>query len=160
MRMLRQQRFEIIALIFILALAAYLRLVNVADNPAWYTDEGTHVNIATNYLQGRVQYMAIDQSTLLFARLPLFENLLALLFRLFHAGIDVLRSLTATLGVISIGLLYLVVRRVIDRATALIASILLAIYPPAILYSRFGFSYNLLVPLLLLAYLNLSLYLD
>ena len=37
----------------------------------------------------------------------------------------------------------------------LLAALLLAIYPPAVLYSRFGFSYNLLAPLVLIVLLAL-----
>jgi hypothetical protein len=52
------------ALFLILALAAYLRLANHADNPGWYTDEGTHLAIAGQLLRGRIQYLAVNQSTL------------------------------------------------------------------------------------------------
>ncbi|HET7375714.1 MAG TPA: glycosyltransferase family 39 protein, partial [Anaerolineae bacterium] len=156
----RLRWFDIAALTLILLLAAGLRLAGVAANPGWYTDEGTHINIANNLLLGHIQYFAIKQSTLLFARLPLFEILLAAVFRLFHPGIDTLRVLTGTLGVVSVGWLYIVMCRLGDRWLALLAALLLAIYPPAILYSRFGFSYNLLTPLLLIAYLGLGQYLD
>jgi hypothetical protein len=62
------------SLLLILALAAYLRLARLADNPAWYTDEGTHVDIAQRLLQGRAQYLALTQSTLLAARMPLGDK--------------------------------------------------------------------------------------
>ena len=45
------RRLEIVALCLILTLPAYLRLVNVAGNPAWYTDEGTHLDVAQNLLR-------------------------------------------------------------------------------------------------------------
>ncbi len=148
------------ALVPILALAAYLRLANHTDNPGWYTDEGTHLAIARQLLRGRVQYLAVNQSTLLFARLPLFEVLLAGVLRFGGEGMGALRAFTGTLGVASVGLLYLVVRRMSrDTALALLAALALAIYPQAILYSRFGFSYNLLTPLVLLAFLGLWEYL-
>lgn len=140
---------------FIFVLAGYLRLVNVANNPAWYTDEGTHLNIAQHLLAGEVQYMAINQSTLLVARLPLFEYILAGMLWL-GGGMASLRTLTGILGMLSVGLLYEVVCRTQnDRRLATLSALLLAIYPPALLYSRFGFSYNLLTPLVLLTYLAL-----
>ena len=152
---------ELIVLSAVLLLAAYLRLANLADNPGWYTDEGTHLDIARNLLQGCVQYLAIGQSTLLAARPPLFELLLSVLLGLFGGGIGALRAFTGTLGIIAVGLLYLVIRRVsADRGLALLAAALLAIYPPAVLYSRFGFSYNLLTPLVLLIFLGLWGYLS
>ena len=73
----RPRIIELTALTLILLLAAYLRLANVAVNPAWYTDEGTHLDIVRHLLQGQVQYLAVNQSWLLFSRLPLFEFLLS-----------------------------------------------------------------------------------
>mgnify|MGYP001559875412 CR=1 FL=1 len=68
---------EAAALLLILSLAAYLRLANRADNPGWYSDEGTHIDIAMNLMEGRAQSLAITQSMLLVARPPLFHLLLA-----------------------------------------------------------------------------------
>ena len=158
----RKFALEVIALLLILALAAYLRLANHTDNPGWYTDEGTHLDIAQNLANGRVQYMAINQATLLFSRLPLFELLLAGSLSLMGGGIGTLRALTGGLGVVSVAVLYGVVRRIQngDSSLALLSALMYAIYPLAILYSRFGFSYNLLTPLVLLAYLGLWEYLS
>ncbi len=146
---------EVGALALSLGLAAYLRCAQVATTPGWYTDAGTHLDIARHLLAGRVQYLAIDQSWLLFSRLPAFEVLLAVIAHLNGVSITTLRLLTASLGVITVALLYFVVQRVSrQRKLALFAALLLAIYPPAVLYSRFGFSYNLLAPLSLLAVLG------
>jgi hypothetical protein len=104
--------------------------------------------------------MAIRRSTLLFAKLPLFEALLAGSLALWDGGIATLRILTATLGLVSVGLLHLVVRRTArDTALALLAALALALHPQAVLYSRMGFSYNLLAPLALLTYLGAWQYL-
>jgi len=63
---------------------------------------------------------------------------------------------TGFLGVLTVGLLYGVVRRIQgDAPLALLAAFGLAIYPQAVVYSRFGFSYNLLSPLALLTLLGL-----
>ena len=100
---------------------------------------------------------------MLFAKLPPFDLLLAGALRLWDGGMTTLRALSAGLGVLSIGLIYVVVRWTNqDRAAglALLVALMLAVYPSVVLYSRFGFSYNLLVPLALLAYLGLSRYFD
>ncbi len=152
---------EVTTLLAILALAAYLRLANLRDNPGWYTDEATHLDIALHLLRGQTQYLAINQSTLLFARLPLFEWMLAGLLALGGEPMSTLRAFTATCGVGSVVALYAVLRRISrDVVLALFAALLLAIYPPAVLYSRFGFSYNLLTPLALLALLGMGEYAD
>jgi 4-amino-4-deoxy-L-arabinose transferase-like glycosyltransferase len=154
----RQRLFELATLLIILILAAYLRLANVVTNPAWYTDEGTHLDIARQLLQGQVQYLAINQSWLLVSRLPLFELLLAALARINGVNMETLRVLTGSLGVVTVAILYGVLRRIKpapERWLPLLAALLLAIYPPSVLYSRFGFSYNLLAPLMLIVLLAL-----
>ncbi len=152
---------HVILLVLILALGAYLRLVNITDNPGWYTDEGSNLDVALHLAKGQVQYMALGQSTLLVSRMVVFETILAGLLRLFGGGISTLRVFSGCLGVISIGVLYSVVRRTLTQAPgfALLAAFVLSIFPPAVLCSRFGFSYNLLTPLVLLAYLGLWEYL-
>ncbi len=78
-------KMEGLAVLLILALAAYLRLAYNADNPGWYTDEGTHLAIAQNLAQGRVQYLAVKDSTL--------------------------RTLTGVLGVATVGRLSILARQ-------------------------------------------------
>lgn len=147
-------------LLLILRLAAHLRLANHVATPGWYADEGTHIEIARHLAHGEIRYLAIGQSTLLFAKLPLFDALLAVLFRFAEVGIGPLRTLTGVLGIITVAVTYAVVRQISNQQVlALLAALLLAIYPQAWLYSRFGFSYNLLAPLVLLVYLGLWIYL-
>src|SRR5512135_2085740 len=109
--MARSRWLEPLTLTLILFLAAYLRLAHVATNPAWYTDEGTHLDIARHLLHGQVQYLAVNQSWLLFSRLPLFELLLS--GAAFIGGVTMLtlRMITGLLGVISVAVLYLAARR-------------------------------------------------
>lgn len=141
---------ELLWLVGILCLAAYLRIANIVDNPGWFSDEGTQLEIARHWLDGRQQYLAITQSVLLFSRLPLFTAVLALAAKLGGVTMVTLRLLTGSLGVLSVSLLYVVVRSISrDGLLALLAAWLLAFYPQAVLYSRFGFSYNLLPPLVL-----------
>ena len=141
-------------ILLVIALGSVLRLYNVAATPGLYSDEGTLLNISHNLLSGRWQYLALTQSTLIAARLPLFPLLLAIGSRLFGEGIGTLRVLTGLLGVVSIALVYVLVRVMsLPRAReyALLAALVLAIHPNAVAYSRLGFSYNLLTPLVLLA---------
>jgi 4-amino-4-deoxy-L-arabinose transferase-like glycosyltransferase len=158
----RRYVIEALAVLGILALAAFLRLARVGDNPGWFSDEGTAINIAQNLMQGKVQYLAINQSTLLEAKLPLFSLILAGLFKVWGAGIVTLRTFTGILGVLSVGLLYgvlRVMRKEGGEALALLSAFLLAIYPKAILYNRLGYSYNLVTPLILLTFGGLWQYL-
>jgi len=166
----RRAALEGALLLLILALAAWLRLSGAAANPGWFSDEGTHLSIAHNLLLGRDQYLAVGGSVLLASRLPAFEWLLAGALRLAGAGpggdpargMAALRALTGTLGVLSVVLVYFVARerekerekekvtstfpRLHTPTLALVAALIHALYPAAIIYSRLGFSYNLLAP--------------
>ena len=160
-RILNEKNFkilEIFGLLVALTLAAVFRFINISIYPGWYSDEGTIINITQNLLKGKLQYLALIDSTLLAARLPLFPLSLAVLFRLFGEGINTLRIYTSTLGMISVALLYFVVRKALGRdgvLLALLSAFMLAIFPLAVTYNRLGFSYNLLTPLVLLAFLGL-----
>ncbi|MCU0498188.1 MAG: glycosyltransferase family 39 protein [Anaerolineae bacterium] len=150
---MRSTWFDLIALLPILLLAGFLRLTGVAENPHWYTDEATHLDIASHLADGAIRYMAIQDSTLLFARPPLFHLILAPLLRL-NPGIEamlILRQFTAILGVLTVVAVYVVIRQTGDRLFALIAALILAILPQVILYNRIGFSYNLVAPLVIVA---------
>ncbi len=154
---------ELACLVLILGLAAYLRLDHLADIPGWYSDEGTLVDIARHLVAGHWQYQALNQSVLIAARPPLFLLILSVLFQLFPADITTLRIFTALLGGLSVLLVFLLVRRVDNGrrpGLALLSALLLTVYPQAVIYSRLGFSYNLLAPLALLACLGLWDYLE
>jgi hypothetical protein len=165
----------------LVGLAASLRLINLAGNPGWYTDEGAHLDMAWHLSQGHFRFLALTQSILLAGRPPLFELLLAAGLSLPGDGIVILRTLTGSLGVVSTGLLGLLVWAGRDPAgpasrspgtepkpcgwgfsamegLAWLAAGLYAVYSPAVLYSRFGFSYNLATPLVMIAGIGLLKY--
>lgn len=148
--MKKQTFLEFLILLCILYIAADLRLSNIANTPGWYNDEGTIIEIADNLAQGKFEYLGLKDSILIAARQPLFPCLLALLFKIFGAGIITLRAFTGALGVLNTLLIYLVLRKE-DKVLALVCSLCFAILPEAILFSRVGFSYNLVATLVLLA---------
>jgi len=160
--MSRDRFLETVLVVLILILSAYLRLTNVVDNPGWYSDEGTLIEIADNLQHGEIKYLAINRSILIAGRLPIFPFLLAGLFKIYGSGMQTLRIFTGCLGILSVGLLYIVVRgtQTKNSATlAILSAAMLAIYPSAILYNRIGFSYNLLTPLVLITFWGMWRYL-
>jgi hypothetical protein len=95
--------------------------------------------------------------------MPLFPILLSLLFRFFEPEITTLRYFTALLGLLSVFLTYLCLSAMLgnrNRILPLISTAILAIFPNVIMYSRVGFSYNLLPPLVLIAILGCWKFLD
>ena len=164
-----RQRFQLLAIVAIILLALYLRWENVGADPDWYTDEGTHLEIARHWLNGEQRYLAIGQSTLLFAKLPLFEWVLAGFIAVFGKSMTTLRMLTGGLGVVTVWLLYQISKdwrlmvgdsdlTIHPLISTLFPPFLLAVYPNAVLYSRFGFSYGLVAVWGLLVFWGLGQY--
>ncbi len=157
-----QYIFYLLAIIVLIS-ASLLRYINISTNPGWYSDEGTLVEIAKNLMSGRFQYLALNKSTLIAARLPLFPALMSVVFSITGVHITIMRYVTAGLGVLTVGLLMVVIRNLMGKKgeyLALGAGFFLAIYPKAILYSRLAFSYNLLAPLVVVIFWSLYKYLD
>jgi 4-amino-4-deoxy-L-arabinose transferase-like glycosyltransferase len=150
---MRQARFllPMALLVLVLSLAAFLRFCNLRTNPGWYSDEGAFINVVENLSQGRWQYFALQGSPLLVGRPPLFFMVLAGAFKLFGVDILVLRGLTSSFAVLTIALLYLMVREMFDARLALLSAGILAVYPWAVVYSRIGFTYNQLAFLLVIS---------
>lgn len=151
---------HLLALLAVLGLAAYLRFEQLATHPGWYSDEGTLADIARHRNQGRVQYQALTESTLLVARFPIVPAIVAGLMPADGNPLLTLRAFTAALGVLSTAVVYAAVRSSARAGLGLLAAGLFAVYPAAVFYSRVGFSYNLLTPLVLVAYIGLWLYLE
>lgn len=147
-------------LLFILGIAAYFRLVNLAENPGWYSDEATHVDIAHHMMNGEIRYLALKDSMLLVARPPLFHVILSVVFRATEVDILPARTLTAVLGVVAVALIYVAAAHgTQNQDFGLLASAMMALYPDAIFFSRIAFSYNLVAVFVLGLLIGLTDYL-
>lgn len=139
----RADRWIVFLVVILIVVSAGLtRFHNLRTSPGWYPDEGTDLSIAINLSQGKQQYLALGQSTLVAARLPLSYLVLVPMLSVLGPDILVLRTLTATCGLIATLLLFVLGRHIWGTPVALVASAFYALYPDAVLYSRFGFLYN------------------
>ena len=153
---------ELIIVAMIVAISAYLRFTHLNSNPGWYSDEGTWAIFTAKLSEGQNTYLGITNSNILFAKLPLFSYLGALLASLTKNGIPAIRHLSAGLGTINTLLIFIVVRfsgLKNSKYLAALSSLLYATFIDAILYSRIGFSYNLLATFTLFNYCGLLYFL-
>jgi len=152
---------ECLILFLLLLFAGYLRLINLENNPGIYSDEGTQIEISQNLLKGKIQYFSLSQSTLLVGRLPLFSIFLSIIFKLFGVGLLQLRVFSAILAILTILLLYLILKSILGNQAGflpLLSVFLFSIYPSAIIFHRLGFSYHLLSIFILLVFWGLWQY--
>lgn len=135
------------ALVLLLLLGAVVRLTHLADNPRWDGDEGYNWSIAANLAAGRVQRFALRYTFV--DHPPLFYFIGALFFKLWTATLLVLRLVSALCGAIAILGTFAVGARVGGTRLGIIAAGIYALWPQAILQSRWAYTYNLVTPLLL-----------
>lgn len=148
-----------LGLVIIVLTGTYLRFFALRQVPGWASDEGSNMDIAYRLAQGKLGYFAIGQSSFINGHPHLFYLLLAGIYRLADFDLVWGRSLTALYGVITLVLLYVVVRQMFSQTIALLAALLFAIYPHAVVYNRMAFTYNQLQPLYVMAYYLLWRYL-
>jgi 4-amino-4-deoxy-L-arabinose transferase-like glycosyltransferase len=132
------QRFrKIVPLLFIVALAAFLRFYRLTDLPmGLHGDEAVSGLEARRILQqgwiGPYSPLALGQPSG-----PLY--LFTIPLKLFGNTIFALRSLTALIGTLTVLLLYFVLLRPFGKTTALTAAALLAVANWHIHFARIGF---------------------
>lgn len=133
----------------LVGLAALLRLLNLADNPGWDGDEGYNWSIATSLAVGHVQRFALQYTFV--DHPPLFYLLGAGIMRVWTHDLIALRTLSTLCGVATVPALYALAGRLGSRREGLMAACIYAIWPLAVLQSRWCYTYNLLSLLLVLA---------
>ncbi|MFH1054570.1 MAG: glycosyltransferase family 39 protein [Candidatus Altiarchaeota archaeon] len=145
-------------ILVVVVLALLLRSVNLQTVPVWDWDEGGNIEYARNIMEGRLEYFGRQYHFI--AHPPLYFMLLAPLFKAFGATIMVLRSFSVVCSIVGLLLTYLIVRRVLDEDSALLAALIYAISPELIFWGRLGFANNLLAVLALASMYLLLRFLD
>ena len=126
-----------IILLFILALAAFLRFY-LLDGQSFWNDEGNSARIAERSLQLITEGAAGDIHP------PLYYYLLHVWRGIFGSSEVALRSLSAALGVLLVGLTFFIGRKVFGAGVGLLAALLATINPFQIYYSQEARMYLLL----------------
>lgn len=119
----------ILPLAGILLLALGLRLYRADAQSLWY-DEGTSVSLAGRSLWQIAQGAANDIHP------PLYYWLLALWVRVFGNGVIALRALSAVLGTVVVGGIWILGRRLWNAQVGWVAALVAAISPYLIWYSQ------------------------
>ena len=143
-----------VGLLFAIATTAGLSRLN---ETGIYADEGTQFAIAGAILAGETRYLAIGESTLLFAKGPVFPMLLAGWWQISGTsgiGLDTLylsRFLITVLHLLNTCMMFHIIkRRSASVPLAVLAALLLAFMPATLPVKRYVFSYHFATSLLLL----------
>ena len=141
-RFIREKPWAVVALLT--ALGAILRLIQIDFQPLWF-DEGYSFYFASSPIPELIAGTAVDIHP------PLYYLILKGWMALFGAGVVQARLLSATIGTVTIPLLYLLGRRLAGQSTGMWAAALLTISPFHVYYSQEVRMYGLVTLLSLLA---------
>jgi 4-amino-4-deoxy-L-arabinose transferase-like glycosyltransferase len=138
----RPTRLEWIVFCFIIVLAALLRL-GWSGNVEFGKDSYHLSSLALDMVHGRSFPLLGIRSSVGLPNAPMSVYLMAIPFALSDSPL-VASGYVALLNVISVGMLYVLARRYYGPRTAIVATLLYAVGPRAVIYSRFIWQQNLL----------------
>ncbi|MGH7801016.1 MAG: glycosyltransferase family 39 protein [Thermodesulfobacteriota bacterium] len=131
-------RLSSMLLLFIILIGAFLRLYKLGSNSLWF-DEAISVWFANESL-GNI----LIKQTSGDVHPPLYYTLLSLWVSVFGNGEFEVRLLSVIFGILSIPLLYLIVKNLFGNLPALISALILATSPFHIYYSQEARMYSIL----------------
>jgi mannosyltransferase len=129
----------VIPLVVVLAAGAEARFVGLSSLSLWF-DEAFSISLARNHVVPIILFLASGHD----AHPPLYYVLLSLWIHLFGSSEAAARSLSAVIGLVTIPLLYVFARRLVDGSVALLSAALFAGSAFAALAAREARMYPLL----------------
>ena len=136
----------------ILTIAAFLRLYNLEAAPGWFLDEGLYFDVARNLRDGErlAGQMEVTFASPYMTAPPVWFLAEAIWMGVFGETMTSFRLFTALCGVVCVGLVAGITRRLANPQAGLWAAAFLAVAPRAVLYSRMAIPYTPAATLLLL----------
>jgi uncharacterized membrane protein len=117
------------ALIMILTLASFLRVIRITKRDFWYDEAFTGITIRNTFSE--MMRIIVDD-----VHPPLYYISVKIFSALFHYSTFGIRFFSAIFGVLCVAAIYFFAKELFDKKTALWASLLAAISPFAIQYSQ------------------------
>ncbi|MCL5970877.1 MAG: glycosyltransferase family 39 protein [Patescibacteria group bacterium] len=134
--------FQFITVVFILILAAFLRLYRIADYMTFLGDEGRDVLVVYNILHGKLTLLGPTSSVGGFFLGPIYYYFMAPFLLLSNYNPVGPAIMVALIGVATVFLIYKFCSELFNKRAGLIAASLYAISPLVIAYSRSSWNPN------------------
>src|SRR6185437_11845881 len=133
---------NLILLVLILLLAAFMRLYRISDYMTFLGDEGRDALVALGILQGHFTLLGPRASAGDFFTGPIYYYMMAPFLWLFHLDPVGPAVMVALFGVATVWLIYHVGKEFFDQKTGLIAAAFYAVSPLVLTYSHSSWNPN------------------
>ncbi len=152
---LKYDRLVYAALILLACAAAvYFRFFNLRETPGWYSDEGNHIDLAENWMQGKWENYSVVGAPFS-QRPPLFMYTVSLAMRIFGVDISVSRGVGAFASLICLALVGWIAWKKLGQKAGILTIWVTAVAPWIITFGRFGLTYNLMAPFFILSLITI-----
>ncbi|GAP21838.1 ArnT family glycosyltransferase [Leptolinea tardivitalis] len=146
-----------VIILFTIVTAIYFRFNNLHQSPAWYSDEGNHIDLAENWMQGKWQNYGILGAPYS-QRPPLYMYTVAAAMRLFGVDIQVSRGVSACGNLICCLLAGWIAWKRQGRREGILTLWVAAAAPWIVTFGRLGLTYNLMAPFFLFSLMAIHEY--
>lgn len=133
---------ENLIVLFLLAIASFMRLFRISEYLTFLGDEGRDVLVVKHILEGKLTLLGPTASVGGFFFGPIYYYMMAPFLFLFNYSPIGPAVMIALIGTITVGLIYLFGKEFFGKRAAFIAAILYAIAPVVISYSRSSWNPN------------------
>jgi hypothetical protein len=140
-----------------LAAAVHFRFVNLRQSPGWYSDEGNHIDLAENWMQGKWQNYGLIGAPYI-QRLPIYMYTLSFAMRVFGVDILVSRGVCAVANLVCVMLICWIAWQKLGRKKAVLAVWVMAVAPWIVTFGRLGLTYNLMAPFFIFSLIAIYFY--
>lgn len=141
---IRKHRVEVLILLLIILLAAFLRLYRISDYMTFLGDEGRDAIVAKDILQGHLTLLGPRASAGDFYLGPIYYYMMAPFLFLTHYDPVGPAIMVAIFGIATVFLVYFVGLKFFGRQAALMSAALYSVSPLVIAYSRSSWNPNLM----------------
>lgn len=138
--------------------AIYFRFFDLRHYPGWYSDEGNHIDLAENWMQGEWRNYGVLGAPYS-QRPPLYMYTVATAMSIFGTDITVSRGVCAVASLFTIALTALIAWKALGRKEGILTFCMGAVAPWIVVFGRLGLTYNLMGFFFLFSLLALWYYL-
>lgn len=143
MKLIKKHWLEILIIVFILLLAAFLRFYKLSEYMTFLGDEGRDVLIIKKLLQeGDIPFIGPPSSVGNISLGPLYYYMMAVPMGIFKLNPVAAAGQVALIGVVTVGLVYYLGRIWFGKVAGAISALLYTISPVTIIYSRSSWNPN------------------
>lgn len=135
--------FIAIVFIFIFCFGAFVRLYQLNENPGWYVDEGSNLELGWNLIHGQTRYFAVEWNFI--PHLPFYYLLIGFFSLIFGKTILAVRLLSVVCSLATLIIIYFLGKEIHSKKAGILSAAFFVFSPWIVIDNRMGLVANFLM---------------